>query len=79
MCDEYGRLLAVYNRALTLYSTTAAAVAATSDEIPLGEVGRMIGYGDQAKTAAIVAGMELEDHCEEHGCAQFRTAASNKT
>jgi hypothetical protein len=75
MCEEYARLLYAYKRALNFY---IGAVADTSD-IPPAELERVNGYVDQARAAAIVAGMELEDHCEEHGCAQFREAASNKT
>jgi len=76
VCEEYVRLLAVYKQALKLYSATVDAAAVASG-IPLEEFGRIAGYVDQAKAAAMVAGMELEDHCKEYGCSPFRAAAGN--
>ena len=74
MCEEYERLLAVYKNAMKIYNTRAAAVGATSD-LTDEEARRLIRYANEAKAAALVAAMELEDHCEEHECAEFREGA----
>jgi len=67
MCDEFERLFVAYKHAVKLYSTTASAVAAAAT-VPFEEFARAVDSADDAKTAAMMAGMKLEHHCEEHGC-----------
>ena len=68
MCERYGELLAAYQKAVALFSTTLDALQAGRATNAKEEYERMRSYVEQTRLIAENARMDLERHVAEHGC-----------
>jgi hypothetical protein len=74
MCEQHDELLATYQKAVALFSTTLDALQAGRATIARGEYERMRSYVEQTRLKAEDARVDLERHVAEHGCDSLGTA-----
>jgi RNase P subunit RPR2 len=74
MCDRHGELLAAYQKAVALFSTTLDALQASRATASKDEYDRMRNYVEQTRLISEDARMDLERHVAEHGCGSIGTA-----
>jgi hypothetical protein len=76
MCEQHWELLAAYQKAVVLFSTTLDALQSSRATLVQDEYKRMRNYVEQTRLLAEDARIDLDRHVAEHGCDGFGTAAS---
>jgi hypothetical protein len=74
MCERHSELLAAYQKAVALFSTTLDALQAARAIVVKDEYDRMRNYVEQTRLKAEDARIDLERHVVEHGCDSLASA-----
>ena len=74
MCERHTELLAAYQKAVALFSTTLDALQLARSTASKAEYDRMRGYVEQTRLLAENARIDLEVHVAEHRCDSIGTA-----
>ena len=68
MCEQYGELLYIYQKAVALFHRTLEAVEVARPTVSKLDYERLVKYAEQAQSKVERAADELKVHAAKHDC-----------